>query len=656
MSQLEIQTLRIENYRQYAGINEIDLKTNKSKNINVIQGQNGAGKSNILNAITLCLYGKESHLEEAEANELDTYPYISSSELEKLDINEEATGKIEITMGDSEPRYIFTREFQSVKIADAHFNSSHGDLKLKEKQGNDWKLVENVSTRLNQILPRKVHQYFLFDGEQLDKFFAEGYQERVRDGLLDVSHIELLERGISHLNKFETTVENRLTNSGSNVEQKEAEYREAQQNLETVESKLSQTNIDIENVNSQIIEIDDKLRNSSIEVVREKQQRRDGLEERLNEIRSEEAHLRTEIGKNILKAGPAMYTQKPLNEALGVLENLSEAGRLPPKIQETFVQELLDSGQCICGEELEEKNRVHLQNLEREMSKVDESNLEGQFAIPSVIKEASEAVREIKNQRQKLADIEQKASQTDERLKNINEEFDSFGIPDDINIKHLEEVRRNAAQELENLNEIKGKLKAKIEQCEREVSKLENDWKDLLTDKKENQRILDQIDFIRNSRNKIETIKTEILTSVRAEMNERMNRYFNDVVWKDENYNIELSEDYSVKVLNDQGSNIIGSLAKGESQVLAFSFLAALTSVSGFSAPLVLDTPLGRISSTPKARLAKNLPEYINESQMTFLMTDEEYTDKVRMNMSPYVSNEYKLDLRNKDTEVVPYE
>jgi len=41
---------------------------------------------------------------------------------------------------------------------------------------------------------------------------------------------------------------------------------------------------------------------------------------------------------------------------------------------------------------------------------------------------------------------------------------------------------------------------------------------------------------------------------------------------------------------------------------------------------------------------------------MTFLMTDEEYTDEVRMNMKPHMSNEYRLDFADEVTEVVPYE
>ena len=54
---LEIET---ENYRQYGGINTIGI-TEDQKGFSVIIGENGAGKSNILNAINWCFYKKEPH-------------------------------------------------------------------------------------------------------------------------------------------------------------------------------------------------------------------------------------------------------------------------------------------------------------------------------------------------------------------------------------------------------------------------------------------------------------------------------------------------------------------------------------------------------------------------------------------------------------------
>jgi len=96
MSQLEIRSLKLENYRQYAGENEINLQTVENNCVNIIQGENGAGKSNILNAITLCLYGKESHLDETKDNELESYPYVNRKVLDKVGDNETAEGRIEI--------------------------------------------------------------------------------------------------------------------------------------------------------------------------------------------------------------------------------------------------------------------------------------------------------------------------------------------------------------------------------------------------------------------------------------------------------------------------------------------------------------------------------------------------------------------------------
>jgi len=84
--------------------------------------------------------------------------------------------------------------------------------------------------------------------------------------------------------------------------------------------------------------------------------------------------------------------------------------------------------------------------------------------------------------------------------------------------------------------------------------------------------------------------------------------------------------------------------------------MSALGRISGFEAPMVIDTPLGRISSEPKRRIAENLPEYLSDRQITFLMTDEEYTDEVRSALYPSLANEYKLHYDNETTEVIPYE
>ena len=105
MDNIQIFELILKDYRQYQGENKISLETTSDQNINIIEGQNGAGKSNILNAITLCFYGEETHTDSQGGSELETDPYITKKVLDSLNPGESAEGYIEIKLGKKEPKF-----------------------------------------------------------------------------------------------------------------------------------------------------------------------------------------------------------------------------------------------------------------------------------------------------------------------------------------------------------------------------------------------------------------------------------------------------------------------------------------------------------------------------------------------------------------------
>ena len=57
-----LDSMKLVNYRQYRNQEICFSSGDDSRHITVIEGPNGSGKTNLLNAITWCLYDEERHL------------------------------------------------------------------------------------------------------------------------------------------------------------------------------------------------------------------------------------------------------------------------------------------------------------------------------------------------------------------------------------------------------------------------------------------------------------------------------------------------------------------------------------------------------------------------------------------------------------------
>jgi DNA sulfur modification protein DndD len=654
---LQILRLKIKNYRQYKGMNEIELQGSAEKNINIIEGQNGAGKSNILNAITLCFYNQEVH-QEATGEELETLPYVTESVLEELNTGESARGHIEVHLGEQTSEFIFRRDFETFKVRNG-FNDQTFDLELQRQVGSEYEIVDDPQTTLNQLLPGDVKDYFIFDGEALTEFFEGGYKNRVRDGIVDVSHIGVLNDSISHLD----TVSKEIRRKANDVEgeaakiQKQIEDFEAE--LEEYQSEKEQLEKEKEQVQAEIDRIDEKLHGATDERIQELVQRRDDLRESIKSLKQQRNEQRAGACEALKKAGPAVYTTDALEYTLDELQKLEEKGRLPPKIQNWFVEELIERGECICGEPIEEgdESHEHLEELKSSMSDVSTENLEGKSELPRIIRDGNQWAEQVRKRRKRISELSAEIEEQDEELGEVKNKLKGAELPDDVDVAELARQQEGLEEDHENYIRKIGQKEARIEEQESKIARKEEEYREELRKEGRHEDILKQVDFASDALGEMRGIKDEILGQIRADTEANMNSYFNDLIWKNDEYDISLDDDYGITVQGPESSdNRIGSLSAGEKQVLALSFMAALSDISGFNAPIVIDTPLGRISSDPKRRIAQNLPDYLENTQLTFLMTDEEYTSEVQGMMRHRVANEYRLQYESGTTEVVPYE
>jgi DNA sulfur modification protein DndD len=95
-----------------------------------------------------------------------------------------------------------------------------------------------------------------------------------------------------------------------------------------------------------------------------------------------------------------------------------------------------------------------------------------------------------------------------------------------------------------------------------------------------------------------------LLASFSADMREQIQAATDDIfksfVWKEKQFeSVRVTEDYRLEVEDRFHTTTLAGLSAGERQVLSLAFIAGMSRVTGEEAPLVIDTPFGRLSELP---------------------------------------------------------
>ena len=249
----------------------------------------------------------------------------------------------------------------------------------------------------------------------------------------------------------------------------------------------------------------------------------------------------------------------------------------------------------------------------------------------------------LKRKSERLAEIQELIGSSDvEAVKQVEQEIERYRSTKDGLIYEIGSKEDRLAREKVAVENLRSSLEKE------------------LTKEKQFAELKEILLFCQDSLIAAERIKSEIMLDVRREIEEKTRSYFLGLIWKKDTYkSVAIDENYNVSVVHQSGREALGTLSAGERQVLALSFVAALNKVSGFDLPIIIDTPLARISSEPRRNIALRLPTYLGGKQVILLVTEEEYTDEVRQALKPSIGKEYVISYRElksgAEAEVVGY-
>lgn len=200
---MRFEYITIENMFAYGGKpSTIDLSDcSAEKNIVVVSGANGAGKTSLLNAVKLLFLGPNS--EELRrvglaGGQLTTKQYVTGAAgrwygVFNTDAGLAATAKVSLAWKDDEGRKVTASRWFQRKRGSTDFDH---EVEVAT-EGSPAVTGDDAEAQLQTLLPREVVRFFFFDGEQIQSLAdAEVGRERAEiERLLGLSFVvELLEQ------------------------------------------------------------------------------------------------------------------------------------------------------------------------------------------------------------------------------------------------------------------------------------------------------------------------------------------------------------------------------------------------------------------------------------------------------------------------------
>ena len=625
-------TLEVKNFRQHRSIT-LDFSGPRGDFV-VLKGKNGAGKTNLLNSITWCLYGKTLEDKETLAPSLlNQSAYLELQNGDSADVSVSITVEVEGGLKGVVTRTAsFTRENDSVLGKQTKFEVLTEDKTLtgfqSETEPLDW---------IEANFPSRFSPYFLFDGEKLDRFFRETESKYIKGAVLEIAQIDLLGRLVSHLEAVSSELVRVAANSSGtegaqlaeSLTQKRKELQKLQEHMEELEDGRETLRGVLANIQ--------KKQGDLAAITGDFEKQRD------YEAKSKSAADRSRSGwadlyKWALANAPLAFAAESFEAVRVAVALAQDRGTLPPAWKPDAITKLLEEGTCICGCGLESNSdgRRQLEGLIEKFTETSEIGAQLQ-ELDSQIRVLSERLSNSNGLAEKVVEAIDSADEDHSHFsKMYNQVTQRLTGHDDRQIALLAEQRDKALQQSEKQNQSIGRTEVEIRDLTKDIEAIEAKIDKEVQKDKRSQDAMREAQFSKAVLGEAKSLYSSLNDVVRDQVALNLDSQFKQMIWKKDFFEqVTIDPEFRISVLNNRGFEILGDLSAGERECLAFAFSLTLSQVARFVFPMVVDTPMGRLSPEVQEYVSQVLVESTaptKESpahQIILLMTETEYNSEV---------------------------
>jgi DNA sulfur modification protein DndD len=646
---MKLNYLQLCNFRQFYGKTPQIKFASGVRNTTVIYGNNGAGKTSILNAFTWVLYEK----------------FTAAFALPELLINQRSLVEappekavecwVELQFERDRQIYQLKRKCYATRNAQHEVSYTQANLFMlvAGDDGRWYPPLESPEDIINRILPASLHQYFFFDGERIDGFFRQNHNSTIAEDTKELLGVKVLDRGIEHLKKAKRSLQEELAELGdAQTKQLLREQINIEQDLEAIKkliTKIGREVAELEqhkaNLSRQLLEISGANEIQKLKLKLVKQQKL---------IKQNLLQSKKELKKLLSQDSYVIFLPEIGDRFLDLLQTLRDRGQLSSGLKQEFIQQLLDRQRCLCGETLIPEtaayNSVKSWLEKAELKNIEESAIRLETQVNTIKSQSNNFWQQLDRQqteiKQQYLELNRLEAETEQANKQLNNYPNRDSQQLQQNIEAIEEkIKSLVLEQGENQQQQSDRTK-QLEQLNQQIARHQQ------TEHKQ-KLAQTRIAVTEEAIALLHEVRTRLEQQFRLALEQKVQEIFSFISFTP--YIPQLSSDYKL-TLSENTSGIATPVAAstGENQILSLSFIGGIidrvrqwsegNSLLGYDSstfPIVMDSPFGSLDQIYRRQVAKAIPQLAN--QLIILVTKTQWQGEVEQSTKSLVGQEYVL-------------
>jgi len=632
-----LQKLTMKNFRQFKGVQQILFAAESGengKNVTVIYGENGRGKTGIFRAIIFCLYGERRLSQDEEVTQKELY-MVNSAEIQELSHeNQPVECFVELEFRHNEDQYTVKRNLIGMLDNDERVEQL-GKVVLShiKTDGNTQNIndPEEIRKIINNILDKNVKEYFLFDGEKIQRLTLANIEQRreIAKGIRNLLNIDSLEKAIKAINRLKKNLNIEISKKAT------GEYGKTLKQINDFDEKRTELARRLQQLEEEDVaaDIQRKQIDKKFEAYKDIQHLVKDRNNSENRMHQEEEKAQTFLSEMKTKTGKAslLLISDAIDNVYSSLNQKKQDGDIPSEIRKDLIERIIDSQVCICKRDIlpgtEPFNQIILWKNKSSEHELESAALDMWRYLGSMLSHRDDVYGSIEALLQKYGicknDIERLRSKVDE----LNNQI---GSPERKDAADLEQIRERILKKQVGIEAERVRTQDDLETVKLEYERL-LEFRRELEKKEDIKNELSQRSNLAEETSRIlQDIYNEFTDEIKYKIADEANKFFDqllDIEGRKTLKRILVNEDYSLQILDRWDKPFLANISAGQRQIMSISFITALAKAASgdktLEMPLFMDTPFGRLSSEHRKNLVEKIPTFC--SQWILLATDTEF-------------------------------